>query len=154
MNNTAKGGDSLITWGFYSFKGNPEKCYEELKSLGEGYTPEDVLNLAEDPNTELHKCFTWDDTKAARLYRLHEARVICSSLKVTVERKEGVTQQYRVIQHDEGDRVYRPVIFTVRNEDRYERLLSQALKELESFKVRYAEIVELQSVIDEIEKVL
>ena len=144
----------MITWGFYKFKGNPEKCYEELKSLGESYTPNDVLELARKPETELHKCFDWNDATAAEKWRLQQARMICGSLTVVVERENVEPQHFRVIQHDKTDKVYRPVIFTVRDEDRYERLLSQAKAELKAFKSRYAEIVELQNVISEIERVL
>ena len=144
----------MVQWGFYKFKGNPEKCYQELQSLGDSYTPEDVLDLAEDPNTELHKCFTWDDTKAARLYRLSEARTICNSLRVVVERKDGTPQEFRVIQHDDTEKVYKPVVLMVRNEDEYSRLLEQAKDDMRRFKERYKRITELAEVIDEIEKVL
>ena len=144
----------MIKWGFYQFKGNPEKCYQELQTLGESYTPEDVVSLAEDPHTELHKCFTWDDSKAARLYRLTEARTICNSLRVVVERESGEPREYRIVQHDSVEKAYKPVVLMVRNEDEYSRLLEQAKDDMRRFKERYTSIVELAEVIEEIEKVL
>jgi len=57
----------------------------------------------------------------------------------------------RVIQHDREDQAYKPVVLTVRNEDEYQRLLNQAIGEMQAFQRRYQKIVELQEVIEQIE---
>ena len=59
------------------FKANAQKCYEEISKLNR-ITPEDILNQAKDINSELHKCFEWDDTIAANKYRLQQARQVSS----------------------------------------------------------------------------
>lgn len=145
----------MIKWGFLTFKANAQKCYDELiDAYGEEFTAEQVLELARDPSKELHKCFDWNDATAAEKWRLHQARQICGSLTVVIERENKGPREFRIIQHDNAEKVYRPVMFTVRDEDRYARLLSQAKADMKAFKSRYAEIVELQSVIEEIERVL
>lgn len=141
-------------WSGYKFKGNAQRCYEEIQTLGASYTPEMIVDLARDESTELHKCFDWDDDIAAEKWRKQQARLICISLTVEVERKPGVTQTYRVIQHDRDEQAYKPIVFTTRNPDEYERLLKQAKAEMAAFRKRYQSIKELSEVIEEIERVL
>lgn len=145
-----------VQWGFLKFKANAQKCYDELtEAYGEEFTAEQVLDLAENSSTELHKCFQWDDEKAARSWRLEQARAMCRSFTVVIETSEKKEPQaFRLVQHDKEEKVYRPVVFTVRNEDQYEALLRKAKDELASFKRRYKSIVELEKVIDEIDAVL
>ena len=143
-----------VQWGFMKFKADAQACYNEIQTLGETYTPEQVLDLARNPETELHKCFDWNDTTAAESWRKQQARYVCTSLVVTVKKSDGVETSYRVIQHDKEDGAYRPVTLTVRDDDQYGRLLRQAKAELASFRKRYKSITELEGVIDEIEAVL
>lgn len=144
-----------VQWGWLKFKADAQKCYDELTSeYGEEFTSEQVLNLARDPGTELHKCFDWDDSTAAEKWRLEQARQVCRSFVVHIEKEETEPVTYRLVQHDSEQKVYRPVTFTVRNEDRYSVLLKQAKQELASFRSRYKSIIELERVIDEIDAVL
>ena len=143
-----------ITWGFIKFKADPVKCYAELQSLGDEYTPEQVLEFARDKRTELHKCFDWDDSSAAEKWRKQQARFVCQSLTVTVQRETSDPVQYRIIQHDREEKVYRPIIYTVRDDEQYSRLLRQAKQELAAFRRRYKSITELESIIEEIDNIL
>lgn len=57
------------------FKADAEKVYNEINSIGEKYTPKDVLEKARgNEDSELHKCFEWDDAIAGEKYRLQQAR--------------------------------------------------------------------------------
>lgn len=143
-----------IYWGGMNFKGDAESVYYEIQTLGDSYTPDDIVEKAKDPSTELHKCFDWDDTIAAEKWRRQTARFICCSLKVVVTTTKGKPQEMRVIQSDKSLPAYKPVTFTVRNEDEYSKLLDQAKAELTSFKKRFASIVELENVIEEIDRIL
>lgn len=143
-----------VQWIGMRFNADPQKVYEEINSIGEKYTPDDILEKAKDASTELHKCFEWDDTKAAENWRKQTARVICCSLQVVVEKEEAQPTTYRLIQHDKSEMAYKPVVLTVRNNDEYSRLLNQAKAELKSFKDRYQKIVELQTVIEEIDRII
>lgn len=143
-----------IVWKGTAFRANPEAVYREIQTIGEDYTPQQILELARDETTELHKCFIWDDTIAAEKWRLHTARQICCSLSVIVETSDKQLAPYRIIQHDEEKEAYAPVVLTVRNVDEYARLLKQAKAEMAAFRKRYKMIVELQNVIDEIDNIL
>ena len=143
-----------VQWGFMKFKADAQKCFDEVQTLGEEYTPHEVLDLARDPKTELHKCFDWDDSSAAEKWRIQQARFVCNSFTVVVETTKGEEKAYRLVQHDHDEKVYRPVTFTVRNEGQYASLLRKAKAELAAFKNRYKSIVELENVIEEIDRVL
>lgn len=142
-----------VVWGFMKFKANPEKCYREIESMGE-CKPEQIVEFARNEKTELHKCFEWNDTKAAENWRIQQARIVCNSLTVVIETETIEPKEFKLIEHDQEQKVYRPVILTVRNEDQYKRLLNQAKDELAAFKKRYASLKELATVIGEIERVL
>lgn len=141
-----------VQWGFLKFKGNAEKCYEEIRSLGEEVTPEMIVNYARDDSTELHKCFQWDDSIAAENWRKYQARQVVLSLTVQVETKEHGDQHFRVMQN--VDRVYTPVTTIYRDKDQYARLLQEAKTQLAQFRKRYKALTELHEVIDEIDRLL
>jgi len=139
-----------VSWNGFRFSADAEKCYREIQSL-ESITPANIVDYARNEETELHKCFQWDDSIAAENWRKQQARIIVSSLVVTVEKTTAGSQKYRLIQHDDSTKEYKPVVFTVRNMDEYGRLLAQAKRELRSFKERYKSITELSEVIEQIE---
>ncbi len=137
------------------FKADPEKVYREINSIGESYTAESIVRFAEDPKSELHKCFEWDDEAAAEKFRIAQARQICCNLVVTVTREEKPPVQIRVISNSgEYDQVYRSTVLTIKNNDQYLKLLEQAKTELIQFKKRYKTITELKSLFDEIDQLI
>lgn len=50
--------------------------------------PEDVVNTARDPENVLHRCFIWDDKKAAHEHRLDQARELIASIRYEYEVEE------------------------------------------------------------------
>lgn len=121
-----------------------EKCYSEILSIGESATPQQILDYARNPETELHKCFEWDDSVAAELYRLQQARIVVCHL-VFVEDEKQEPQKIRLLQHtDDG---YKPVKLIYRNKDEYATLLERAMTELRAFKQRYHNLVELENIL-------
>ena len=100
------------------------------------------------PESELHKCFEWSDTEAARKYRLMQARQITINLKYVPLDKSK--QEVRVFHLDTKTHVYEPVTKFVVNSDKYARLLAQAKAELVSFERKYHTISELESVFEAI----
>lgn len=47
--------------------------------------PAAVVEAARDVNSPLHSAFVWDDTEAARLYRLDQAQRLIRSFRVKIE---------------------------------------------------------------------
>lgn len=145
-----------IKWrveGFFK-DADAEKVYHEIQECGEDYKAEDVLERAKDENSELHKCFEWEDSVAAEKWRLQQARLVITNLMVTVEKKDGTPTEFRLYQSNGREKGFSKSTIIARDIDRYSELLERAKAEMDAFRKRYANIVELQSVITEIEHIL
>lgn len=148
--------ETIIKWSVSGvFKADANKCYEEIQEIGEEVKPEQVLDKARDSESELHKCFDWDDSSAAEKYRLHQARLVINHLIVVKrdveEEKEPV--QFRVMLKNDTAREsgYKQTLVMVRDEDEYKKMLEQAYRELHSFKQKYSclsELAEILALID------
>lgn len=139
-----------ITWRLDGqFKGDAAKCYEECETLNEA-TPANVLALAMDENTELHKCFEWDDSAAAQKYRLGQARDIIRSFVIVREDKKD--EPIRAFQITTQTNVYQPTRLFLQQPDEYSELLKRAKAELAAFKQRYKMLSELEEIFNEIDK--
>ncbi len=71
--------------------------------------PERVLEVAKDEDNPLHAYFLWDDTEAAELYRIHQARGL---IRIYVVHAPRVSRQVRAYVSVPSDRAttggYRP----------------------------------------------
>ena len=77
----------------YTGKGNAQLCAEEIMSIGEEVSAEQVVEFARNPNSELHKSFTWDNDIAAEKWRVYEARQILCNLVIKKVDKEKQKSQ-------------------------------------------------------------
>lgn len=132
------------------FKADAQRVADEI---GENsITPEQVLEKARnDENSELHKCFEWNDGIAAEKYRLIQARKIIINLAYVP--KEKTDEPVRCFQITREKSVYMPTKQFLVNNDEYQDLLKRAKLELESFKRRYATLSELETVFEAIESI-
>lgn len=133
------------------FKANAQKVYEEIGDRK--VTPEEVLEQARnDEDSELHKCFEWNDSVAAEKYRLTQARQIIQLLVIKPEKKEE--PQVRVFQITTETNNYQPTRLFLEQPDEYKALLQRAKNELSALKTRYKTLSELEAVFTEIDKVI
>lgn len=136
------------SWKVNIFKADANKVYQEIGD--DQITPEQVLEKAKDENTELHKCFEWDDTKAAEKYRLHQARQIIQYLVYTPETIEHTPQRIYQITTQKG--VYQPTKLFLEQPDEYQALLERAKGELVAIRRRYESLAELEAVFEAIDE--
>lgn len=130
------------------FKADAQKVADEI---GESkITPEELLEKAKDENTELHKCFEWNDGIAAEKYRLIQARQVITHIVFEKKAKEEVP--VRCFQITTERNVYQPTKQFLVQENEYQSLLARAKAELESFVRRYSTISELENVFKAIEE--
>jgi hypothetical protein len=135
------------------FKADASRVAEEITNLGKECTTKDIVNVARNSSSELHKCFEWDDTVAGEKYREIQAQQILRSLVISkqVENKDPVT--YRLfVNTGDRDGKYKPVEVVVKQKDEYEKLLETAKRELQAFKDKYSILVELNDLFNEIDK--
>lgn len=129
------------------FKADANECYKEIVSL-EQITPKAILDFARDENSELHKCFEWDNDLAAEKYRTIQAGNVIRMLYI--EPKSEDTPPVRVLSRT-SDTVYHPTRTFLKNHNEYEDLLKRALSELESFRLKYKTLSELEQVFEQID---
>lgn len=133
------------------YKGvDPYKVYAELQDLGENVKPAEIVAAAQDSTSELHKCFEWDDTEAARKYRLIQAGNLIRNL-VIVETAQKSEPQHIRIMYTSQDGGYKQTKLILQNKDEYTCLLEKAMAELKVFKQKYSMLQELNEIFALIE---
>lgn len=139
-----------VTWKVNLYgDADAQKVYEEIGE--KNTTPEEILEKAKDPDSELHKCFEWDDSKAAHLYRLGQARTIMANLVFVSDKKdEPPVRVFYNLTFEKAE--YHPTKLILKKPDEYEALLQKATGELRAFQVKYKMISELQPIFEMIDK--
>lgn len=145
-------------------KNKNDVIVSELKKVvrvGKGtVTPESVVGYAENlpKGNPLHDYFEWNNNKAAREYRIVQAREL---LRVTVDylpHKTGGYVKVRAFQSLSPDRNkdggYRITADVLNDEEMKKVLLADAIRELMAFQRKYHDLKELTVVFESIETVL
>ena len=126
-----------------------QKVADEIMSIGEYATPEQIVERGRPEDSELHKCFEWDDEAAARQYRIVQAREIVRHL--VIEEKsvgENPAPPVRFFVEPQRGQGYKQTELVFRREDEYQQLLRQAYAELRAFKEKYSRLSELREIFD------
>lgn len=128
------------------------KVFEELNETV-GLTAKSVVDASRDENAPLHNEFEWDDAVAGELWREQTARVMICNLTIDVktdEKSEMPVRAFMSVEHDSP--VYESITTILTDENKTERLMNMAMKELISFERKYATIEALAGVFREIDK--
>lgn len=114
-------------------------------------SPENVVSAASSPTSPLHKYFEWDDTEAARRYRLSQAQEI---LRITVEYLpvDGKREPVRVFvslttDRGSGKGSYRITADVASDEQLYAQLLQDAKDDIDVFRKKYSRLKEMEPVL-------
>ena len=138
-----------VVWSMKLFNADAQKVYNEIEAIN-NKTPQNLVDYAAaNPDSELHKCFTWNDAKAANEYRKEQARRVMQLLVFREDEKEETTH-IRVMQKASDE--YKPVVQIVRDKDEYKKLLARAKAELKQFRERYKKLVELEQILELIDE--
>lgn len=117
--------------------------------------PETVVQEARSKSSPLHDRFCWDDTQAAREYRIWQARQL---INICVEVLPGRKRHSDVFVSLKQDRVhpkggYRMTVDVLNDTQLRAVMLEEALEQLNAFQERYQNIKELAAVFAAIRKV-
>ena len=145
-----------IAWksGVNPYNADAEKVAGEIAAVGDSATPAQILELARDSSTELHKCFEWDDSKAAEKYRLIQAAHVARNLVIIRDNEPDDSAQIRLLHVTTKGEGYKPITVIKANQDEYQRLLDNARSDLKVFQQKYHTLAELDAVMDAIDEVL
>jgi hypothetical protein len=109
-------------------------------------TPQGFLDwVRSNPGSASHKHFDWDDTIAARRWRVHQARNIINSVEVKIidnrDPSDFVPAFVNVItpKNDEGEatRAYSPFEVILNDPDKSQQVVERAFRDFMSWRRRY-----------------
>ena len=141
------------------FKADAETVLNEITQLANSKESKDVkpqeivLYAEQNPDSELYKCFEWDDKAAANNWRVQQARSIVCSIVVTHENDDKPNEPHhiRVIQQSAETKAYKPI--SLMNATEYEKSVREAWDYFRrgKEKYRYLKDTGLQAVMDMID---
>lgn len=133
---------------------------QELEALAEANNgllkPEVVVEFAKNPDTALHNRFEWDDTEAAKQYRLWQARqLIRVIVNILPNENEIKYKMFVSLQEDRRNGGgYRTLVDVMSDEEMRKRLLAQAHEDFKLWQKKYQQLKELAPVFDKMAEVM
>lgn len=117
-------------------------------------TPEDILEDAKHDNSPLHSFFEWDDTEAARQHRLKQARGLIRAVVAVYVSPDKPAQRMRAYVHvaEAATPHYRETTHALSQKNTRDLVLRRAMRELNDWKRRYADLKEFAKVVEVIEQ--
>ncbi len=134
-------------------KGDVKKTYNALTAIQRKHgavIPEAVVQTARNKRSVLHKYFTWDDTEAANLHRLNEARLLSRSIEVVYDDAPEIGVRAFFVTtaevNDETRNVYLSTAEILADPGMRDELLQRAIREFNAFRGKYKDLSELAQV--------
>lgn len=143
------------TWSNVWYKQDANKVGKELESIkdiGE-LTNKEILEYVEKHrDTELAKCFEWDNEIAGKKYRLKQATDILCSISIVIDENKEPIEKTRVYvstkKKDDEQRTFKKLVDVLDDDEEYKALVQKARKELDSCQEKYRSIIKLQDLKD------
>lgn len=114
----------------------------------------DVVRESRDPWAPLHGEFEWNDGKAAESYRNEQARGLIRHIAVQMPKpdgSEGAVRAFVSVVRD-TDRSFTSTAHALSDAELRRQVLDQAWRELEAWRNRHAELVELAEIFATIDQ--
>lgn len=120
-----------------------------------GLTPENIVDRAKDSTNVLHSLFEWDDSIAAKNWRLQQSRMLINEVKIVIEEREyyafeNVSVAVSSIdgtQEASVSREYKPIIEILSNQVLRQQVIRQALMNLSYWEHQNEKYTELAPII-------
>ena len=136
---------------------SPEAAGQVMESIEErdgAVTAQSFLDESRPEDSPTHGCFEWNDYVAAEKYRLHQSHKAILDLVVTIKSDDKTVRKPAFVNvNTRGKASYNNVMYAFSVEENKKNVLANALKELESFKQKYASLAEMEEVIEAINEV-
>lgn len=142
----------IFSWK-YNINADAQKVGEELELIERNniITPEHLIEFAErHKDSELYKCFEWDDEEAGKLYRIDQARRIICSISVEIKEEPKVTQRVyvNIKDKDTNEKTFKNIKEVLENDEEYIQLIDKAKLDLEKCKEKYENLIEKEDLKD------
>lgn len=143
----------------FHITGDAQQVGETLERLrvrhGGQLAPRHVVSDAARKGSPLHQYFEWDDTEAARKYRLSQAAYLIRAVVIVPapdQRPFEPVRAFVCIQGpEERARAFTHVCAAMRDEQLREKVIARAKKELQDWRKRYADLQTFAEVFDAID---
>lgn len=122
---------------------------EELSAQG-NLTAAGIVEISEPEDAPLHKCFEWDDSKAAREYRLEQGRSLIRCIMIQSEPEQAPVRAYFNI--EQASPIYKPITLILSSQDDTQKLFQTAMRELQAFRCKYSQLQQFAKVFDAIDQ--
>lgn len=150
----------IFSWGASRYEADAQLVGEELEFIERDntITPEHIVEYAQrHKDSELYKCFEWDDTEASKKWRLQQARLIICSIKLEIKEEPKKVQRVyvNIKDKDSEEKVFKNINEVINNDEEYQQLIEKAKRDIESCKERYDNLLEkndLKNILFEIYK--
>jgi hypothetical protein len=143
--------------GFQYTKKITKPVLDELLKIRQekGLTTKEILKKAKNPRSHLHRLFNWDDTDAAERWREHQANLLINEVKVVIEGKlyDGFGSVKVLIPGNGYKSLYEPMPEILSKDNLREQIIQQALKYLETWKMKYEMYKEFEPIVRKINEV-
>ena len=124
-----------------------QAIYDDVGDL----TPALVVETAANPEHPLHSRLTWDDTEAARKWRLEEAAQLIRSVRIAYTRKDGTPADLRAFTAIKGEEAhtstYMPTEEALADPLTRALVLRSMKRDWMTFKRRYDHLAEFAALI-------
>jgi hypothetical protein len=121
-----------------------QTALEKLAAEHGELSAELVVNAAKPKSSPLHDAFTWDQSKAAALYNLEEARHLIRTCYVIVHDEIEPERTVRVRKFEFAGGAYHTVDDVMRNESWRTEFMQRLARELSLLRQRYQNVAALQ----------
>jgi hypothetical protein len=133
-------------------------CLEQICEKHNGVITVDlVVKEARKKTSPLHTYFVWDDSEAARQYRLIQAGELIRRVKVTYSPREDVSYKVRAFfnvvsteENEEGKKIYVPIKEALNTPSYREQLLAEAKRDADTFVKKYKVLNEVKDIVNTI----
>ena len=135
----------------------PETAAEEITRIiaVHGHaTPQIIVQEAEHEESPLHRCFEWDDSVAAKMYRVEQAKYILRAIVVTVEKEDRPPVRIRAFHNvvEDDVRCYTTVKHARQTPELWRQVVEKAKAELKSWRQTYQHIKEFETIFEVVDQ--
>ena len=122
---------------------------DELSRIYQQYgaiDPKTVVNESRREDAPLHRCFEWDDSKAAEKYRCDQARHIIRCITIAPVEESSSAAPIRAFVTTRVTPRYEPIQTVLESPDKRKSLLDQAKRDMQFFMQKYKVISDIAEV--------
>lgn len=132
--------------------------FETIRQRDGKLTPAAVVDEARPEDSVLHPDFEWDDAQAAEKYRQQQARQMIGAVCIVQEESKTPVRAFVSVraptaQDQKAGRQYLPLPVILKHPSLRDQMLTNALREAQTFAQKYQTLAALKPVFNAIEQV-